>query len=124
MLGHYHKSNRTFFVKILLEEVKHGISYNECNDISFSGKNVLIIDELPVSYSLLGIYLHSLNINLLSASSGKDALKIYRTFYICYIPIKIHILEAKIAHFWAFFNDFSLFFKCFLVIFIDKTKYL
>lgn len=68
----------TFFVKILLEEVKHGISYNECNDISFSGKNVLIIDELPVSYSLLGIYLHSLNINLLSASSGKDALKIYR----------------------------------------------
>ena len=45
-------------------------------------------------------------------------------FSVIYQPIKIHILEAKIAHFWAFFNDFSLFFKCFLEVFIDKIKYL
>lgn len=67
----------TFFIKILLEEVKHE-TFKENDMISFSDKNILIIDELPVNYSLLGIYLKSLNINLLSASSGKNALKKYR----------------------------------------------
>lgn len=67
----------TFYVKILLEEVKHEI-FKDNNETSFSDKNILIIDELPVNYSLLGIYLKSLNVKLLSTSSGENALKKYR----------------------------------------------
>lgn len=68
----------TFYVKIPLEEIKHDILIENKNKISFSGKTVLIIDELPINYSLLGLYLNSLNINILSAYSGEEAIEIYK----------------------------------------------
>ena len=65
----------TFYVKILLEEIKQEQQIVK-NKINFSGKTVLVIDELPISYSLLGIYLNSLNITIIPAYSGKEAIEI------------------------------------------------
>lgn len=68
----------TFYVKIKLEEIKHDVLIENKNKINFSGKTLLIIDELPINYSLLGIYLKSLNFNIEYAYSGKVAIEIYK----------------------------------------------
>ena len=68
----------TFYVKIPLEEIKTEQIIENKNKINFSGKTVLIIDELPMNYSLLGMYLNSLNITIIPAYSGEDAIKIYK----------------------------------------------
>jgi len=70
-------SGTTFFVKIPLEEIKQEVLVENKNKINFSGKTVLVVDELPINYSLLGMYLNSLNVTMLSALSGKAALEIY-----------------------------------------------
>jgi signal transduction histidine kinase/CheY-like chemotaxis protein len=67
----------TFYVKLKIEEIKHDIIENK-NKINFVGKTVLIIDELPVNYSLLGMYINSLNFNILSATTGEDGIQIYK----------------------------------------------
>lgn len=67
----------TFYIKIPLEEIKETIIIKNNERLNFSGKTVLIIDDLPINYSLLGIYLNSLNVNILS-DNGKDAIKIYK----------------------------------------------
>ena len=67
----------TFYVKVPLEEiVKESISKQE-TEINFKGKRILIIDELPSVYSLLGIYLNSLYIDTISENNENDAIKIY-----------------------------------------------
>ena len=68
----------TFYIKIPLEEIKQDILIESKDKIDFSGKMVLIVDELPINYSLLGIYLNSLNINIVTAFSGEEAIKIYK----------------------------------------------
>lgn len=75
----------TFYVKIPLEEL-HETEEDETDETDiekilnknlFKNKNVLIIDEIPTSYSLLGIYLNSLHINITSASNCGIALEKY-----------------------------------------------
>lgn len=67
----------TFYIKLHLgDDVKHEIIHK--NKINFSGKSVLIIDELPINYSLLGMYLNSLNINIISAYSTGEAIQKYK----------------------------------------------
>ena len=66
----------TCYVKIPLEMIKNDLPIKNKNKIDFSGKTVLIIDELPIKYSLLGIFLNSLHVNMLSAYSGKEAIEI------------------------------------------------
>lgn len=67
----------TFFIKLKLDEIKQNTVENK-NKINFIGKTVLLIDEIPVNYSLLGMYLNSLNFNILSATTGEDGIKIYK----------------------------------------------
>jgi len=69
-----------FYVKIPLEEIKPDqdqIIENK-NKINFSGKTVLVIDELPINYSLLGMYLNSLGIVIVPAYNDDDAIKILK----------------------------------------------
>lgn len=67
----------TFYIKLHLgDDVIHEIIHK--NKINFSGKSVLIIDELPINYSLLGMYLNSLNINIISAYSTVEAIEKYK----------------------------------------------
>lgn len=68
----------TFYVKIPLEEVKQEQIIENKNKINFSGKTVLVVDELPINYSLLGMYLNSLNISTIPAYSGDEAIEIYK----------------------------------------------
>ena len=68
----------TFYVKIPLEEIRQDTLVESKDKTNFSGKIVLIIDEMPINYSLLGIYLNSMNINIVSADNGKEAIKIYK----------------------------------------------
>ena len=69
----------TFFIKLKLEETKHNTVENK-NKINFTGKTVLLIDEIPVNYSLLGMYLNSLKFNILSATNGEDGIEIYKKY--------------------------------------------
>jgi signal transduction histidine kinase len=68
----------TFYVKIPLEEIKQDVINNITEKLNFSGKTILLIDELPVNYSLIGIYLNTINIKILSASNIKEAITIYK----------------------------------------------
>lgn len=68
----------TFYVELPLEEIKQGQIIENKNKINFSGKTVLVIDELPINYSLLGMYLNSLNITMIPAYSGESAIEIYK----------------------------------------------
>jgi signal transduction histidine kinase/CheY-like chemotaxis protein len=65
----------TFYVKIPLDKIENKIQKNE---LYFPGKTVLVIDDIPATYSLLGIYLNSLNINMIFTHSGKEAIEIYK----------------------------------------------
>ncbi len=66
----------TFNVKIPIEEQKlKNIKNIEPN---FPGKTILVIDDVPIAYSLLGIYLNSLHINIISSIGGKQAIEIYK----------------------------------------------
>lgn len=67
----------TFFIKLKLEETKQNIVENN-NKINFTGKTVLLIDEIPINYSLLGMYLNSFNLNILSAIDGEDGIELYK----------------------------------------------
>lgn len=67
----------TFYVKLPLEEIQNSTNKDSINIDNFKGKTILIIDELPSIYSLLGIYLNSINIKTLSESNEKNAIKIY-----------------------------------------------
>lgn len=67
----------TFFIKLKLEETKQNIVENN-NKINFTGKTVLLIDEIPINYSLLGMYLNSFNLNILSAIDGDDGIELYK----------------------------------------------
>jgi signal transduction histidine kinase/CheY-like chemotaxis protein len=69
----------TITVKLPLEKKSEIKTSSNKNKISFSGKTALVIDELPINYSLLGMYLNSLNIDILSTSNIKDAIKILKT---------------------------------------------
>ena len=66
----------TFFVRIPLDE--QDLKIPKSIEPDFPGKTVLIIDDIPITYSLLGIYLNSLHINIISANGGKEALEIYK----------------------------------------------
>ena len=72
------KKGTTFLIKIPLEEIKNNSTTIEIDDIDFSDKTALIVDELPVDYSLLVMYLKSLHINIIESYSGKDAISIYK----------------------------------------------
>ena len=72
------KKGSTFFVKIPLEEIKLDLVIKNKEKLNFSDKNILIVDEVPINYSILSIYLNSLHINMLFRYNGKDAIKIYR----------------------------------------------
>ena len=87
-----------FYVKLKIEEIKQDTCDNK-NKINFSGKNILIIDELPTDYSLLGIYLKSLNINILYANNGVEGVKIYQKQKqkIDIIIIDINLPDIKIS---------------------------
>ena len=65
----------TFYVKIPIEEQNQKIIKNE---IDFPGKTILVIDDVPITYSLLGIYLNYLHINTISSIGGKQAIEIYK----------------------------------------------
>jgi len=68
-----------FYVKIPLEEIKQELVIVKTKDkISFSGKTVLVVDEIPINYSMLTIYLNSLNINMLYTYTGEDAINIFK----------------------------------------------
>lgn len=67
----------TFFIKIPLEEIKQDILINNINKINFSGKTILIVDELPINYSLLCMYLRTLNINVLSTYNEKSIINYF-----------------------------------------------
>jgi signal transduction histidine kinase len=66
----------TFFIEIPIEEQSLKIIKN--NILDFPGKTILIIDDVPITYSLLGIYLNSLHINMISSIGGKQAIEIYK----------------------------------------------
>lgn len=66
----------TFYVKVPLKEKIKKVKINK--KIDFTKKNVLIVDDIPIVYSLLGIYLNSLDVNIISANGGKDAIEIYK----------------------------------------------
>lgn len=67
----------TFKVKIHLEEIHNDKNVINNNKPDFSDKKVLILDEVPINYTLLGIYLNSLNINIESSINEKDFIKKY-----------------------------------------------
>lgn len=66
----------TFHIKVPLREKITKIKINK--KIDFTKKNILIVDDIPIIYSLLGIYLNSLNINIIYANGGKEAIEIYK----------------------------------------------
>lgn len=68
----------TFFIKLSLEEKQESENSKDRNRISFINKTVLIVDELPVNYSLLGMFLKSLQINIVSTYNSEDAIRIYK----------------------------------------------
>jgi signal transduction histidine kinase/CheY-like chemotaxis protein len=65
----------TFFIKIPIEEI---VKEKNNDDIDFSDKTVLIIDDIPPKYSILGIYLTYMNINMITANCGDEAVEIYK----------------------------------------------
>ena len=67
----------TFYVKIPTS-IEDQNQKSIINNIDFPGKKVLIVDDIPTTYSLLGIYLNSLHINIISANGGKEAIEIYK----------------------------------------------
>jgi signal transduction histidine kinase/PAS domain-containing protein/CheY-like chemotaxis protein len=64
----------TFFVKIPMTEGK--IVKNK--KLNFPGKTILIIDDVPSIFSLLGIYLNSLHIDIITVSDEINAIEIYK----------------------------------------------
>lgn len=69
----------TFFIKIPLEEIKsEDIIIKSKDDINFSGKTILLVDELPINYSLISIYLNSLGIKMINSYNGKEAIEIFK----------------------------------------------
>jgi len=67
-----------FFVEIPFEKVvnkEKQKTKKETTKNYFSGKTVLVVDEIPINYSLLGIYLKSININTISCYDAEDAIK-------------------------------------------------
>jgi len=66
----------TFFIKLNISKTRKRKKKIVEND--FYGKTILMIDEVPANYSLLGIYLSSLNFNILTASNYSDAINIYK----------------------------------------------
>jgi two-component system CheB/CheR fusion protein len=67
-----------FYVELPLEE-KYEYKIDEnINKINFEGKSILIADELPIDFSLVGMYLKSLNINIVSAYNAEQTIKIYK----------------------------------------------
>jgi len=65
----------SFYVKLPIEEVVKNV---EADDVDFSEKTILVIDDIPVTYSILGIYLNSMNINMITANGGDEAIEIYK----------------------------------------------
>lgn len=93
-----HKGS-TFFVKIPLEEMKPDLVIIKSKEkINFSGKTILIVDEIPINYSLLSIYLNSLQVKMIFTYSGKDALKIYKKqkekIDLIVLDIKLHDMDG------------------------------
>jgi len=69
----------SFYIKIPLEEMKQDMVLIKNRDkINFSDKTVLVVDEVPINYSLISIYLNSLNVNMIMTYSGKDAIKTFK----------------------------------------------
>ena len=69
----------TFFVKIPLEQIKHDLVVIKNKEkLNFSDKKVLIVDEVPINYSLVSIYLNSLDVKMILTHNGKEAIKIYK----------------------------------------------
>lgn len=66
------------YVKIPLEEIKENVIVKTKENINFSDKTVLIVDEVPINYSLLSIYLNSIGIKMIMTYNGKDAIKIFK----------------------------------------------
>lgn len=70
----------TFYVKLPLEKIQEDSELVSAKDkIDFSGKKVLVIDELPINYKLLGMYLKSLNIEAISSNNINNSINIYET---------------------------------------------
>ena len=70
-----------FYVKIPLEEMQDLQTSDNKNKIEFSGMTIMVIDELPINYSLLGLYLNNLQINIIPEYTGKDAISTYKEKY-------------------------------------------
>ena len=69
----------SFYIKIPLEEMKQDLIIIKNKDkIDFSNKTVLVVDEIPINYSLISMYLSSLNVNMIMTYSGKDAIKTFK----------------------------------------------
>ena len=65
-----HGKGSTFYVKIPLDEIKkEKIKYTQVK-IDYSDKCVLIVDEIPVNYSLLGMYMNSIDVSVISCNSN------------------------------------------------------
>lgn len=73
-----YKKGTTFYIKLPLEEIKVGIKVENDINVDYSNKTALIIDELPTCFSLLCMYLKSINFNLIGTTSGKEALEMYK----------------------------------------------
>lgn len=67
----------TFYIEIPSTTLKKDSKILNKIEIDFSDKTVMIVDELPIQFSLLGIYLKYLNINILSAKNGDDAIRVF-----------------------------------------------
>jgi len=68
----------TFYFKIPLEEMKPAIIIKSREFLNYSGKTVLIIDEVPMNYSILSIYLNSLHVNIIFSYNGNESIQIYK----------------------------------------------
>lgn len=72
-----YKKGTTFYIKLPLEEIKTEQPQENNIDFDFSNKTVLVIDELPTNFSLLGLYLKHMGFNILDAVNGEDAIRIF-----------------------------------------------
>ncbi len=73
------KEGSTFFFTLPLEE-KQNIKINDCDKIIYNFPNVtaIVLDDIPENYSILGIMLKSMNINIEWTISTHDALEVYK----------------------------------------------
>jgi PAS domain S-box-containing protein len=88
-----------FKIKIPLEEINNDKNVVKNFKPDFSDKKVLILDEIPINYTLLSIYLNSLNINIESSTNEKDFIKKYNKMKneIDLIFIDLNLKKVNIA---------------------------